>query len=143
MPLYRTAVRHTGQEKGASPLFRGMPHARGQCLLAPHGGDAFEDDAAHERDAHTKAGEGERGVRAHLDATSIESHGENGEDRADCEASDAGTVKSGLGVGVGVHCRNPFLLVALLSTTKILEDARRFVYMNCHQHKPNTIVLKI
>ena len=106
----------------------------GDAFLAPHGGDAFEDDAAHERDAHTKAGEGERGVRAHLDATSIESHGENGEDRADCEASDAGTVKSGLGVGVGVHRRNPFLLVCSSFDNKDIRGCSAF----CIYELPST-----
>lgn len=80
----------------------------GECLLA-HGGDSLEDDAAHERDAHAEAGESERGVHAHLDAASIQRHGEDGEDRTDCEASDARTVEGGLGVGlVRVHCRSPF-----------------------------------
>ena len=90
-------------------------------LLAPHGGDAFEDDAAHERDAHAKASEGERGVHVHLDAASIKSHGEDGEDRADGKASDARTIEGGLGVDlVGVHVE--VLSLALLSTTFILVD---------------------
>ena len=106
MPLYRTVVRIARQEKGTPPI-SGTPLVRGRCRLA-HGGDSLEDDAAHERDTHAEAGEGERGVHVHLDAASIQSHGEDGEDRADCEANDAGTVKSGLGVGLGVHRRNPF-----------------------------------
>lgn len=93
----------------------------GDAFLAPHGGDAFEDDAAHERDAHAKASKGERGVHAHLDAASIQRNGEDGEDRTDGEASDARTIESGFGVGlVGVHVE--VLSVALLSTTPILGD---------------------
>lgn len=107
MPLYRTVVRITGQEKKGRPLFWGRPFPVGECLLA-HGGDSLEDDAAHERDTHAEAGESERGVHAHLDAASIKHHGEDGEDRTDCEASDTGTIESGLGVDVLKHCRSPF-----------------------------------
>ena len=89
-------------KKMGHPLVLGMPHTRGRYRLA-HGGDSLEDNAAHERDAHAEAGEGERAVHAHLDATSIESNGEDGEDRTDCEAGDAHAVEGGLGVGVGVH----------------------------------------
>lgn len=121
MPLYRTDVRITGQEKRGIPLLSGMPLARGRCLLAPHGGDSLEDDAAHERDAHAKASKGERGVHVHLDAASIKSHGEDGEDRTDGKASDARTIESGLGVGlVRVHVEA--LSLALLSTPFILGD---------------------
>lgn len=78
-------------------------------LLAPHGGDAFEDDAAHERDAQAKASKGERSVHAHLDAARIQRHGEDGEDRTDGKASDARTIEGGLGVGLVLeHCRSPF-----------------------------------
>ena len=84
------------------PLVLGMPHTRGRYRLA-HGGDSLEDNTAHERDAHAEAGEGKRAVHAHLDATSIESHGEDGKDRTDCEAGDAHAIEGGLGVGVGVH----------------------------------------
>lgn len=106
MPLYRTVVRIARQEKRDAPI-SGTPLVRGRCRLA-HGGDSLEDDAAHERDTHAEAGEGERGVHAHLHAARIKHKGDDGEDRADCEANDAGTVKSGLGVGLGVHRRNPF-----------------------------------
>lgn len=91
-----------GKKKGL-PLFWGRPLPIGECLLA-HGGDSLEDDAAHERDAHAEAGESERGVHAHLDAASIKHHGEDGEDRTDCEASDTRTIESDFGVGlVRVH----------------------------------------
>lgn len=100
-------ARHT-RKMGASPLSRRRPHARGRCLLAPHSSDALEDDTAHERDAHAKAGEGERGIHAHLDTARIQRHGKDGKDRTDGEASDTRTIESGLGVGVLEHCRSPF-----------------------------------
>lgn len=112
------------------------------CLLAPHSCDALEDDTAHERNTHSKAGEGERGIHTHLDATGIQRHSEDGKDRTDGEASNTRTVKSGLGGGlVRVHVE--VLSLVLLSTTNILNESSPFVYMNCHHHKSSTPMLEI
>ena len=100
-------ARHA-RKMGASPYIGDAPMPVGGCLLAPHSSDALEDDTAHERDAHAKASKGERGVHAKLDAARIQRHGEDGEDRTDCETSNARTIESSLGVDILKHCRSPF-----------------------------------
>ena len=105
--LISNCCSHHEIRKWGATLSWGRPLPVGGFLLAPHGGDSLEGDTAHERDAHTEASEGERSVHAQLDTASIQSHGEDGEDRADCEANNARTIEGDLGVGgvglVGVH----------------------------------------
>ena len=68
MPYIELMFVSRGKKKGR-PLISETPLARERRLLAPHGGDALEDDTAHERNTHTEADKGKRSIHAQLDRT--------------------------------------------------------------------------